>query len=437
MILSKAGYTEDAHRVMHKPLRTHYYPGGESANLGSPGKIDPDFFEIPMNYPTASLAAATFRSTKQQFADENNRILQGNNTTGRGEPIRSRKLRGNRAGAGTQSFNRPRLHEDWERLAEQFSRKASLADNQHFHQYRAMSDAIGFNPANWQEFFHETASRGSADQALRNQTAGTFLLRPSIRVPGDLVLTVSEPPKVKHYLITKVVETGQFKIGEQIFDTMCELLTFYTRHLLDTAVLRTPLVKQCNGGTLIRGTSNSNQNSISSSISTASSGSSSHNHPIQHNRMDKTSPQRQTVAPVNGISPVGMNSGGMNSVGMHSVGQNSVGMNSANGISPNLSDRSSHHSSSIASEHQQQRQISPNQLQQQISSHARRTSQPFVIGLYDFDSTDPEDLPFKKGDRLEIIDKQEEQWWTARNSLGRIGHIPVPYIKIVPITSNA
>ena len=328
-----------------------------------------------MNYPTASLAAATFRSTKQQFADENNRSLQGNNTTGRGEPIRSRKLRGSRSG---QSFNRPRLHEDWERLAEQFSRKASLADNLQFHQYRAMSDAIGFNPANWQEFFHETASRGSADQALRNQTAGTFLLRPSIRVPGDLVLTVSEPPKVKHYLITKVVETGQFKIGEQIFDTMCELLTFYTRHLLDTAVLRTPLVKQCNGGTLIRGTSNSNQNSISSSISTASSGSSSHNHPIQHNRMDKTSPQRQTVAPVNAN---GISSTGMNSVGMNSVGINSVGMNSANGISPNLSDRSSHHSSSIASEHHQ-RQISPNQVQQQISSHARRPSQPFVIGLY-------------------------------------------------------
>merc|ERR1711920_939981 len=95
---------------------------------------------------------------------------------------------------------------------------------------------------------------------------------------------------------------------------MCELLTFYTRHLLDTAVLRTPLIKQQHNNTLIRGTSNSNQNSISSSISTASSGSSTHNQPIQH----KISPPRQTVAPVT---------------------QN-------NGISPNLSDRSSHHSSS-------------------------------------------------------------------------------------------
>lgn len=182
-----------------------------------------------MNYPTASLAAATFRSTKQHFADENNR----NNTLGRGEPVRNRKLRGHR-----HSFNRTRLHEDWERLAEQFSRKANIHQNHHNHinnfNRLSMSDAIGFNPASWQEFFHETATRNSADQALRNQTAGTFLLRPSVRVPGDLVLTVSEPPKVKHYLISKINETGQFKIGEQIFDTMCELLTFYTRHLLDT-----------------------------------------------------------------------------------------------------------------------------------------------------------------------------------------------------------
>merc|ERR1712178_132478 len=281
-----------------------------------------------------------------------------------------------------------------------------------------MSDAIGFNPASWQEFFHETASRGSADQALRNQTAGTFLLRPSIRVPGDLVLTVAEPPKVKHYLISKLEQnSGEvFKIGEQVFETMVELLTFYTRHLLDTAVLRVPLIKQ---QTIMRGQSNSNQNSISSSISTASSGSSSHNMPVHnpHNNrnLEKISPPRQTVAPVNGISP-------------------------------NLSDRSSSIDSRQFSQMEgqnlsqiaQNRQISPvNQISNNNSVVSRRPGLSiFVVGLYDFDSSDPEDLPFKKGDKMEIVEKQEEQWWTARNSFGRIGHIPVPYIKIVPTTSS-
>ncbi len=44
---------------------------------------------------------------------------------------------------------------------------------------------------------------------------------------------------------------------------------------------------------------------------------------------------------------------------------------------------------------------------------------------------DPEDLPFKKGEMLTVINKDEEQWWTARNALGRVGAIPVPYIKPV------
>ena len=40
---------------------------------------------------------------------------------------------------------------------------------------------------------------------------------------------------------------------------------------------------------------------------------------------------------------------------------------------------------------------------------------------------DPEDLPFKKGDILELIAKDEEEWWTARDKHGRVGQIPVKY----------
>ena len=41
---------------------------------------------------------------------------------------------------------------------------------------------------------------------------------------------------------------------------------------------------------------------------------------------------------------------------------------------------------------------------------------------------DPDDLPFKKGEIMTIVSKDEEQWWTARNSLGQTGSIPVPYV---------
>ena len=51
-----------------------------------------------------------------------------------------------------------------------------------------------------------------------------------------------------------------------------------------------------------------------------------------------------------------------------------------------------------------------------------------VVAKYDFDGNDPDDLPFKKGELMTIISKDEEQWWTARNSVGKTGSIPVPYI---------
>jgi proto-oncogene C-crk len=44
---------------------------------------------------------------------------------------------------------------------------------------------------------------------------------------------------------------------------------------------------------------------------------------------------------------------------------------------------------------------------------------------------DQDDLPFKKGEVLTVLSKDEEQWWTARNSLGQMGSIPVPYVQKV------
>jgi len=57
-----------------------------------------------------------------------------------------------------------------------------------------------------------------------------------------------------------------------------------------------------------------------------------------------------------------------------------------------------------------------------------------VVGKYDFDGSDPDDLPFKKGEILTIVSKDEENWWTARNSLGQTGSIPVPYVAKVDDT---
>lgn len=53
----------------------------------------------------------------------------------------------------------------------------------------------------------------------------------------------------------------------------------------------------------------------------------------------------------------------------------------------------------------------------------------FVRALFDFSGNDEEDLPFRKGDVLRVLEKPEEQWWNAANQEGRAGMIPVPYVE--------
>ncbi|XP_075987034.1 crk proto-oncogene, adaptor protein [Anticarsia gemmatalis] len=52
-----------------------------------------------------------------------------------------------------------------------------------------------------------------------------------------------------------------------------------------------------------------------------------------------------------------------------------------------------------------------------------------VVAKFDFAGNDADDLPFRRGERLMVINRDEEQWWTARNSQGRTGSIPVPYVQ--------
>lgn len=60
----------------------------------------------------------------------------------------------------------------------------------------------------------------------------------------------------------------------------------------------------------------------------------------------------------------------------------------------------------------------------------------YVRTLYDFLGNDDEDLPFKKGEVLVILERPEDQWWRARNKDGRVGMIPVPYVEKLPKSSR-
>lgn len=56
-----------------------------------------------------------------------------------------------------------------------------------------------------------------------------------------------------------------------------------------------------------------------------------------------------------------------------------------------------------------------------------------VIGLYSFDASTAEELSFRKGERLDIIDHpaHDPDWWLARNTVGEQGLVPKNYIEVV------
>ena len=51
------------------------------------------------------------------------------------------------------------------------------------------------------------------------------------------------------------------------------------------------------------------------------------------------------------------------------------------------------------------------------------------VGLYDFDAKEEIDLSFKKGERLQILNTMDQDWWYARSLKTNIeGYIPSNFV---------
>ncbi|KAH8389053.1 hypothetical protein KR215_004679, partial [Drosophila sulfurigaster] len=96
-------------------------------------------------------------------------------------------------------------------------------------------------------WYFGSMSRQEATEVLMNERErGVFLVRDSNSIEGDYVLCVREDTKVSNYIINKVQQQDQivFRIGDQSFENLPKLLTFYTLHYLDTTPLRRPALKK-------------------------------------------------------------------------------------------------------------------------------------------------------------------------------------------------
>ncbi|KAI0207243.1 Tyrosine-protein kinase Fyn [Lamellibrachia satsuma] len=67
-------------------------------------------------------------------------------------------------------------------------------------------------------------------------------------------------------------------------------------------------------------------------------------------------------------------------------------------------------------------------LQMQDGPH-EVTGYKVIHGLYDYDAATPDDLPFKKGDQMEVINDQDGDWWLVKHlTTGKCGYIPSNYV---------
>lgn len=105
-------------------------------------------------------------------------------------------------------------------------------------------------------YFGQLSRQEASELLMQERDVGVFLVRDSNTSAGDYVLCVKEE-KVSHYIINKVQlgsstigdpssggSTIVYRIGDQSFADLPELLAFYTLHYLDTTPLRRPLTRR-------------------------------------------------------------------------------------------------------------------------------------------------------------------------------------------------
>ena len=55
---------------------------------------------------------------------------------------------------------------------------------------------------------------------------------------------------------------------------------------------------------------------------------------------------------------------------------------------------------------------------------------PHCIALYDYEAVDNADLNFTKGDRIEILEKIDEQWLKGKLE-GKTGMFPAGFVEVI------
>ena len=62
-----------------------------------------------------------------------------------------------------------------------------------------------------------------------------------------------------------------------------------------------------------------------------------------------------------------------------------------------------------------------------------------MVALYDYDTTIAGELPFKVGEKIQVISKAtgDDQWWEGRSASGKVGQFPRAYVDETPVAAPA
>ncbi|CAG9759933.1 unnamed protein product [Ceutorhynchus assimilis] len=96
-------------------------------------------------------------------------------------------------------------------------------------------------------YFGAINRQEAQDLLMAEKEGGVFLVRDSTTSVGDFVLCVKEDSRVSHYIINKMQQNNDqpsYRIGDQLFRSLSELVSFYKLHYLDTTPLIRPAKKK-------------------------------------------------------------------------------------------------------------------------------------------------------------------------------------------------
>ncbi|XP_056264022.1 GRB2-related adapter protein 2a isoform X2 [Pseudoliparis swirei] len=248
-----------------------------------------------------------------------------------------------------------------------------------------MSGQKGFVPQNYIEmqtprWFQETSSRSAAEEVLRYESVGVFVIRGSQSSPGDFSISVKHESDVQHFKVMKD-NKGQYFLWSEKFTSLNKLVDFYK----STSISKTREIY------LNDGSSDSRNPAAVQSVKRGSLP-----EPRNAAAAIAAAGRRASDQPHNMLAKkVGLEERA------HTIGHTG-------------------RSSPVMAAHP------PHRASETLPPPQRAPPAQQAKALYDFRAEEDDELGFSAGDVIELLDRSDASWWKGRLR-GKSGLFPANY----------